>query len=103
MEAGDLDVFEDIEFETPARPDPGELLDFYVRQNHETTQSREKLERMMDNTDINAGTILEGKETINQVGERLYQLIFEVANGKQTKAEEQGENLCQVWRRTVVL
>ena len=48
--AGDLDVFEDIEFETPARPDPGELLDFYVRQNHETTQSREKLTRMMDNT-----------------------------------------------------
>jgi altronate dehydratase len=35
--------------------------------------------------------------------ERIYQLILEVANGKQTKAEEQGENLCQVWRRTVVL
>ncbi len=60
-------------------------------------------ERMMDNTDINAGTILEGKETIAQVGKRIYQLILDVANGKQTKAEEQGENLCQVWRRTVVL
>ena len=50
MEAGDVDVFEDIDFETMAKPDPGELLDFYVRQNHETTQSREKLKRMMDNT-----------------------------------------------------
>jgi len=60
-------------------------------------------ERMKDNTDINAGTILEGKESIAQVGERIYQFILEVANGRQTKAEEQGENLCQIWRRTVVL
>ncbi len=60
-------------------------------------------ERMKDNTDINAGTILEGKETIAEVGERIYRMILEVASGRKPKAEELGENLCQVWRRTVVL
>lgn len=50
MEAGGVDVFEDIEFETMAKPDPQELLSFYTRQNYETTRSREKLKRMMDNT-----------------------------------------------------
>jgi hypothetical protein len=43
-------VFEDIEFETMARPDPDELLAFYERQNHETTHVRRKLQRMLDNT-----------------------------------------------------
>ena len=50
MEIGGMDVFEDIEFETMAKPDPQELFAFYARQRHETTQSREKLRRMMDNT-----------------------------------------------------
>jgi hypothetical protein len=50
MAAGGVDVFEDIEFETMAKPDPQELLSFYMRQNYETTRSREKLKRMMDNT-----------------------------------------------------
>ena len=50
MEAGDVDVFEDIEFETMAKLDPQELLSFYARQKYETTRSREKLKRMMDNT-----------------------------------------------------
>ena len=50
METGGVNVFEDIEFETMAKLDPQELLSFYSRQNHETTRSREKLKRMMDNT-----------------------------------------------------
>jgi len=50
MKTRDVDVFEDIEFETMAKLDPQELLSFYTRQNHETTRSREKLKRMMDNT-----------------------------------------------------
>ena len=43
-------VLQDVEFESLARPDPGELLAFYERQGHPTTQVREKLERMMANT-----------------------------------------------------
>ena len=43
-------MFDNIEFETMAKPDPGELLAFYQRQQHETTQSPGKLQRMMDST-----------------------------------------------------
>ena len=43
-------VFENVEFETTTKPDPDELLAFYERQGHETTRSRGKLQRMIDNT-----------------------------------------------------
>jgi altronate hydrolase len=46
---------------------------------------------------------LEGKESIAEVGERIYRMILDVANGQQTKAEDFGDNQCQIWRRTVVL
>ena len=44
-------------------------------------------ETMKDNTDINAGTIIEGKESAKDVGERIFNEIMAVASGKQTKAE----------------
>lgn len=50
MAGQDVDVIEEIEFETMAKLDPQELLAFYTRQNSEITRSREKLKRMMDNT-----------------------------------------------------
>lgn len=40
----------EVAFETMAKPDPGELFAFYERQNHETTHSRQKMRRMLDNT-----------------------------------------------------
>lgn len=43
-------VFDDIEFESMVKPDPDELLAFYNRQSHATTQAKEKLRRMTDNT-----------------------------------------------------
>lgn len=43
-------MFDGIEFETKTKPDPQELLAFYHRQNHVAPQSREKLEKMLDNT-----------------------------------------------------
>ncbi len=43
-------MFEDIQFEATAKPRPEELSAFYARQNHPSTQSREKLQRMLDNT-----------------------------------------------------
>jgi hypothetical protein len=39
-----------IEFETKQKPRPEELLSFYRRQNHRTTQSLGKLQRMLDHT-----------------------------------------------------
>jgi altronate dehydratase large subunit len=43
--------------------------------------------RMFDNMDINAGTIVDGTETIEEVGHRIFDEILEVASGKQTKSE----------------
>lgn len=43
--------------------------------------------KMKDNTDFNAGTIIEGAETIEQAGKKLFNLMVEVLNGKLTKAE----------------
>jgi len=59
--------------------------------------------RMEDTADLNAGTILEGEETIEQTGSRLYDLVLEVAAGRTTKAEGLGENQCQIWRTTLTL
>jgi len=59
--------------------------------------------RMEDTADLNAGTILDGEETIEQAGQRLYELVVEVAAGRRTKAEELGENQCQIWRITLTL
>jgi len=47
---------------------------------------------MMDNMDINAGTILDGSESLNSVGERIYREVLSVANGKKSKAEALGFN-----------
>lgn len=49
-------------------------------------------EKMKDNMDINAGTIITGDETVGQVGQRIYHEMLEVASGKLTKAEILGHN-----------
>ncbi|MGB2984693.1 MAG: GNAT family N-acetyltransferase [Phycisphaerae bacterium] len=41
---------ENVEYKTMAKPTPEELLTFYERQNHPTTQVRAKLQKMLDNT-----------------------------------------------------
>ncbi|MDX1970454.1 MAG: altronate dehydratase family protein [Planctomycetaceae bacterium] len=46
-------------------------------------------ERMIDDMDINAGTILEGA-TIEEVGREIFEDVIAVASGKPTKSEAQG-------------
>lgn len=46
--------------------------------------------RMKENIDINAGTIILGKETVEDVGKRIYRGILAVRSGKPTKAEAFG-------------
>jgi altronate dehydratase large subunit len=46
--------------------------------------------QMGDNMDVNAGTILDGSESLKSVGERIYGTIIETASGKRTKAEALG-------------
>jgi altronate hydrolase len=45
--------------------------------------------RMIDDMDINAGTILDGA-TIEQVGREIFEEVIAVAGGKKTKSEAQG-------------
>jgi len=51
------------------------------------TANPETYQKMIDNIDFYAGTIVEGDETIKDVGERLFKELIEVCNGKLTKAE----------------
>lgn len=46
--------------------------------------------RMSENMDVNAGTIVEGVETPEIVGQRIFDAILAAASGKQTQAEELG-------------
>ena len=48
--------------------------------------------RMEENIDINAGVILDGGESIQSVGERIFKEIIDVTSGKLTKAEVLGHN-----------
>jgi altronate dehydratase large subunit len=44
-------------------------------------------ERWKDNIDVNAGAILDGEETLQSLGEQIFQEIVDVASGKLTRAE----------------
>ncbi len=46
-------------------------------------------DRMIDDMDIDAGTILDG-EPVEEAGRRLFELIVEVASGRKTKSEAAG-------------
>lgn len=55
-------------------------------------------EKMKDNIDINAGVILDGGKTVEEVGQEVYDEMMRVANGKTTKAEIFGFSEFGVWR-----
>jgi altronate dehydratase len=46
--------------------------------------------RMSDDMDIDAGRILEGRGTVDEVGREIYELVKYVAAGAPTKSEELG-------------
>jgi altronate hydrolase len=46
-------------------------------------------ERMIDDMDVDAGTILTGR-TVDEVGRELFEEVIAVASGKQTKSEQHG-------------
>jgi altronate dehydratase large subunit len=51
------------------------------------TANAKTYSRMSDNIDVDVSDVLEGKTTIQQTGERLFQKLIEVLNGKLTKSE----------------
>jgi len=46
--------------------------------------------RMEDDMDINCGKALDGRATIDELGERIFQFIIRTASGRRTKSEELG-------------
>jgi altronate hydrolase len=46
--------------------------------------------RLMDDMDINCGAVLDGEATIQEMGERVFQLLLETASGRRSKSEELG-------------
>jgi altronate hydrolase len=46
-------------------------------------------ERLEDDMDVNAGTVLSGK-SVTEVGEEIFEEILAVASGKKTKSEAHG-------------
>ena len=45
---------------------------------------------MRDDMDINAGTIMDGTETVEEVGRRIFEEVLAVASGKRTRSEVHG-------------
>ncbi len=59
--------------------------------------------RMADHIDLNAGTIADGSETIEQVGTGMFEALLRSASGVKTKAEVLGHNEFVPWRIGPVL
>ncbi|MBU8908309.1 UxaA family hydrolase [Desertibacillus haloalkaliphilus] len=55
-------------------------------------------ERMSENIDLDAGTIIDGKENVQDVGKRILDEISLVSSGKLTKAEILKQHDFGIWR-----
>ncbi len=44
--------------------------------------------RMEEDMDVNCGTILDGDETVQECGQRIFELMLRVASGERTKSEQ---------------
>lgn len=56
------------------------------------TGNSETAKLMEDNIDFDASSIISGQSTIEENGEKLFELLIEVVNGQQSKAESLGFN-----------
>lgn len=53
---------------------------------------------MSDSIDLNAGTIISGERTIEEVGREIIEFMVKVSEGTLTKAEQNEQNDFSVWR-----
>jgi len=59
--------------------------------NHETAK------KMKMNIDFDCSAIISGKETLEEGGKRLFELVLRVANGEKTKSEILGQDDFSIW------
>ena len=53
---------------------------------------------MNDSIDLDAGTVIRGDKTIQEVGVEIIDAIVNVGNGQETKAEKNEQNDFSIWR-----
>ncbi|MFO1067673.1 MAG: altronate dehydratase family protein [Geminicoccaceae bacterium] len=61
--------------------------------------------RMHEDMDLNCGTIIDGEETIEQVGRKIFDLVLKTASGEQSKSEAlgMGDNEFVPWQIGAVM
>lgn len=62
------------------------------------TANNRTYKMMEDNIDLDASPIITGEETIEQAGQRIFEEIIAVANGRRTKAESLGYKEFGIYR-----
>ncbi|MEL1135484.1 UxaA family hydrolase [Desulfitobacterium sp. THU1] len=62
------------------------------------TGNGQTFKNMEDNIDLDLSAIISGEETIEQAGQRIFEEIIEVANGKLTKSESLGHQEFGIYR-----
>ncbi|MGI1658679.1 MAG: UxaA family hydrolase [Desulfitobacterium sp.] len=62
------------------------------------TGNGQTFKNMEDNIDLDLSAIISGAETIEQAGQRIFEEIIEVANGKLTKSESLGHQEFGIYR-----
>jgi altronate hydrolase len=45
---------------------------------------------MEEDMDVNCGTVVDGTESVEQAGERIFRLVLETASGRRSKSEMLG-------------
>jgi len=60
-------------------------------------------QRMREDMDVNAGRIVDGEATVEEVGEEIFRLLLRVAAGERTASERWGHNEFVPWRIGPVL
>ena len=60
--------------------------------NHDTYR------KMTDNIDFNAGRVITGEATIDELGRELFENMIQVCNGRMTKAESLGHREFGIFR-----
>jgi altronate hydrolase len=66
------------------------------------TSNTPVFERMSNDLDLSAGGVIDGTETIDQVGQRVFAHLVEVASGLQAKAELHKHREFQFWAEQTV-
>ncbi|MGE4557489.1 MAG: UxaA family hydrolase [Desulfovibrionaceae bacterium] len=64
------------------------------------TGNPETYEKMSDNIDINGGRIISEGATVQQLGQELFDMVVEVCNGRQPKAESLGYHEFGIYKLT---